>query len=456
MVPKLGTSIVRYHQSIGKVKAKVTAVNMNDLILVSTDDHIIEPPNMFDGRLPAKYADRAPRVVGDSKIGFNWVFDGAKASQLALAATAGRGVGGKAQQYHEEPKSFAEIRPGTYDVHERVKDMDANGVLGSLNFPSFPRFSGALFAQVGQKDSDLALAVVRAYNDWHIDEWCGSYPERFIPCALGPIWDVHLMAAEMRRVAAKGVHAVAFSMNPFGLGFPSLHDSYWDPFWETCEENQIVVCMHIGSGAAMIQTSPDAPMLTRVTCSGINIYPTAADLIWSPMMNKFPNLTFALSEGGIGWVPYFLERADFTYKHHVADIEEHPFYGETPSQRFNRRIVTCFIDDAHGVENLHLMNVENVTWECDYPHPDSTWPYTPEEAWPYLQRVNNDEIVNKITHLNAMRIFNFDPFKHIPKEHATVAALRARSAGHDVSYVPGKQYGLGKITQSMMGSMRTS
>ncbi|WP_243657787.1 amidohydrolase family protein [Parafrankia sp. BMG5.11] len=429
---------------------------MNDLILVSTDDHIIEPPNMFDGRLPAKYADRAPRVVGDSKIGFNWVFDGAKASQLALAATAGRGVGGKAQQYHEEPKSFAEIRPGTYDVHERVKDMDANGVLGSLNFPSFPRFSGALFAQVGQKDSDLALAVVRAYNDWHIDEWCGSYPERFIPCALGPIWDVHLMAAEMRRVAAKGVHAVAFSMNPFGLGFPSLHDSYWDPFWETCEENQIVVCMHIGSGAAMIQTSPDAPMLTRVTCSGINIYPTAADLIWSPMMNKFPNLTFALSEGGIGWVPYFLERADFTYKHHVADIEEHPFYGETPSQRFNRRIVTCFIDDAHGVENLHLMNVENVTWECDYPHPDSTWPYTPEEAWPYLQRVNNDEIVNKITHLNAMRIFNFDPFKYIPKEHATVAALRARSAGHDVSYVPGKQYGLGKITQSMMGSMRTS
>jgi len=107
-------------------------MEMNDMILVSTDDHIIEPPDMFDGRLPAKYADRAPRVVGDSKLGFNWEFDGTPAKQLALAATAGRGRGGASQDLHDEPTSFAEIRPGTYNVHERVKDMDANGVLGSF------------------------------------------------------------------------------------------------------------------------------------------------------------------------------------------------------------------------------------------------------------------------------------------------------------------------------------
>jgi len=431
-------------------------MQMNDMILVSTDDHIIEPPDLFNGRLPARFASRAPRVVGDDKRGFNWVFDGVEAKQLALAATAGRGTGGKAQQYHNEPNSFAEIRPGTYNVHERVRDMDANGVLGSLNFPSFPRFSGALFAEVGKKDSDLGLAVVQAYNDWHIEEWCGAYPERFIPCVLGPLWDVDLMAAEMRRVSAKGVHAVTFSMNPYGLGLPSLHDAYWDPFWAACQENEIVVCMHIGSGARMIQTSPDAPQLTRVTCSGINIYPTAADLIWSPMMHKFPDLTFALSEGGIGWVPYFLERADFTYKHHVADIEDHPFYGETPSARFNRRIVTCFIDDAHGVANLDVMNVDNVTWECDYPHPDSTWPFTPEEAWTYLSRVGDDTVVNKITHLNAMRIFKFDPHPLISAEQATVGALRARQPDRDVSYVPGKQYGLAMISQSQVSTVLPS
>ena len=306
-------------------------MEMNDLILVSTDDHVIEPPDMFVGRVPKRYADRAPRVVGNSKEGFNWNFDGTPAKQLALAATAGRGKGGQAQERHTEPVSFAELRPGTYDVHERIKDMDANGVLGSLNFPSFPRFSGAMFAAVAERDEDLALAVVRAYNDWHIEDWCGAYPGRMIPCVLGPIWNAELMAQEMRRTAKKGVHAVTFSMNPYALGLPSMHDDYWDPFWAACDENEIVVCLHIGSGSDMIQTSPDAPMLTRVTCSGINIYPTAADLIWSPMMHKFPNLMFSLAEGGIGWIPYFLERADNTYTHNLADLVDHPFYGEMPA-----------------------------------------------------------------------------------------------------------------------------
>jgi len=430
-------------------------MEMNDMILVSTDDHIIEPPDMFDGRLPAKYADRAPRVVGDSKLGFNWEFDGTPAKQLALAATAGRGRGGASQDLHDEPTSFAEIRPGTYNVHERVKDMDANGVLGSLNFPSFPRFSGAMFAEVAKKDSDLALAVTQAYNDWHIDEWCGAYPERFIPCAIGPIWNADLLAAEMHRVAAKGVHAVSFSMNPFGLGLPSLHEPFWDPFWQACEENQIVVCMHIGSGAAMIQTSPDAPMLTRVTCSGINIYPTAADLIWSPMMTKFPGLKFALSEGGIGWIPYFLERADYTYHHHVADLPDHPFHGVLPSERFNERVITCFINDEHGVENLDVMNVDNVTWECDYPHPDSEWPFSPEDSWKYIRRLP-EEIIAKITHLNAMRLFNYSPFTRMAREDCTVGALRAKDPNRDVSYVPGKQYELGLVTQASMGERVSS
>jgi len=133
------------------------------------------------------------------------------------------------------------------------------------------------------------------------------------------------------RTAKKGVHAVTFSMNPYALGLLSMHDDYWDPFWAACDENEIVVCLHIGSGSDMIQTSPDAPMLTRVTCSCINIYPTAADLIWSPMMHKLPNLMFSLAEGGIGWIPYFLDRADNTYIHNVADLVDHPFYGEMPA-----------------------------------------------------------------------------------------------------------------------------
>src|SRR5579864_8587653 len=108
-------------------------MGMNDLVLVSTDDHVVEPPNMFHGRLPSKYADRAPKVTGDSNGNFNWVFDGHAAPSLTTAATAGRPDG-----EHEEPVSYDEVRPGVYDVDERIKDMNVSGVLGSLCFPSFP------------------------------------------------------------------------------------------------------------------------------------------------------------------------------------------------------------------------------------------------------------------------------------------------------------------------------
>jgi Amidohydrolase len=261
------------------------------------------------------------------------------------------------------------------------------------------------------------------------------------------MWDVDLMVREMKRVSAKGVHAVTFSMNPFRLDLDSLHSGYWDPFWQVCQDLEIVICMHIGSGGFMIQTSPDAPMLTRVTCSGINIYPTAADLLWSPMMHKFPRLRFALAEGGIGWIPYFLERADYTYKHHVAHWPDHPFYGQKPSERFNERFITCFIDDAHGVASLDLMNENNVTWECDYPHPDSTWPNSPEDAWRYLQLAGSDQRINKITHENAMRHFQFDPFSVRPRHDCTVAALRTHADNVDTTFIPGQQNNLALMTQ---------
>ena len=115
--------------------------------------------------------------------------------------------------------------------------MDANGVLGSLCFPSFPQFCGQLFART--EDKDVALAMVQAYNDWHIDEWCGTHPGPLHPLPhprhLGP---ARLLAAEVRRCAAKGAHAVTFSENPSKLGWPSIHSDHWDPFWKACRRSR--------------------------------------------------------------------------------------------------------------------------------------------------------------------------------------------------------------------------
>ncbi|MGV0645754.1 amidohydrolase family protein [Mycolicibacterium sp. XJ2546] len=400
-------------------------MNIDDLILVSVDDHVIEPPHLFDGRVPQKYADQAPRFVRRDDGTMAWRYEGQEILNTALNAVAGR----PPTEFGLEPTCIEEIRPGCYDIGDRIKDMNANGVLGSLCFPSFPRFCGQLFMDTADKDQ--AAAMVRAYNDWHIDEWAGTHLGRIIPLAMPMIWDPEASAAEVRRVAAKGCHAVTFSSSPYDLGLPSLYSEHWDPFWQACADEDVVVCMHLGSNSKPPITSPDAPIELVYTLSPVSLFSAAADLLWSPIFRKFPTLRVALSEGGIGWLPYFLERVDYIYSHtkHWTGME---MGGRLPSEVFSERVILCFIDDAVGIENRHRMNIDNITWECDYPHSDSTWPHAPEVLMKSLDGVSDEE-VNKITHLNAMRHFSYDPFAHIPREQATVGALRREAADWDVT-----------------------
>ena len=401
-------------------------MRVEDLVLVSVDDHVVEPPDMFDGHIPRKWKDNAPKLVTLDDGTDAWEFEGQRATNVGLNAVAGR----PPDEYGAEPTRLSEMRPGCFDIHERIRDMNANGVVASMNFPSFPQFCGQYFARA--EDKDLAIAVMRGYNDWHIDEWCGTYPGRMIPLALPPIWDPQLMADEVRRVAKMGCHAVTFSENPEKLGYPSLHNRHWDPFWHACSDENTVVCLHIGSSSQVVVTSIEAPVDTMMTLQPMGIVQAAADLVWSPVLRRFPDLTFALSEGGIGWVPYFLERVDRVYKQHRAWTHQ-DFGDKLPSEVFLERIVTCFIDDGFGVESRRRLNLDMVTWECDYPHSDSTWPLAPETLVEYLGDVPDDE-VSKMTHENALRLFSFDVFTHVPKTKATVGALRAQAADVDLGY----------------------
>lgn len=411
-------------------------LDIDDLILVSVDDHVVEPPDMFEGQLSGEAAERAPKVVKDHAGRDIWMFEGKPLPNVGLNAVAGR----VPEEYGVDPVSFDQMRPGCFDINERVRDMDVNGVLGSLNFPSIAGFAGQLFMTC--EDKDVALQLVRAYNDWHIDDWCGTHPGRMIPCSVPPVWDPELMAAEIRRCAEKGAHAVTFSENPEKLGLPSFHSEHWDPFWKACSDTATVVCLHIGSSSQTVITAMDAPIDTMITLQPMNIVLCAGDLLFSPVLRKFPDLKVALSEGGIGWIPYFLERADYVYRHHSAWTNM-DFGRRMPSDVFRDQIITCFIDDAVGMEVRHHLNLDQVCWECDYPHSDSTWPRSPEEAARYLDGLPRDEI-DRITHLNAMRAFSYDPFSHIPKEQATVGALRARATDVDTTPV---SHGTGKFQE---------
>ena len=401
----------------------VSPLGLDDLILVSVDDHVVEPPDMFDRHLPDRWRDVAPHVVRKEDGTDVWRYDGKDIPNIGLNAVAGR----PPDEYGMEPTSFDEIRAGCFDVDERVRDMDANGVLGSLNFPSFPNLCGQLFAR--SSDLEAALPILKAYNDWHVDEWCGSHPGRFIPCAIPPLWDPEEMAVEVRRMAAKGCHAVSFSENPSKLKLPSLHDPHWDPFWTACSDEDTIVCLHIGSSSSLVITAPDAPIDVLLSLQPVNIVQAAADLLWSRVLKEFPHLRIALSEGGIGWIPYFLERMDWTYERQSPWTGQ-DFGGRLPSEVFRERIVTCFIDDPVGVRLRHDVGLDSICWEADYPHSDSTWPTSPERLWRSIEGLPDEE-VTAITHANALRHFRFDPFAHRERERCTVGALRAGATDVD-------------------------
>ncbi len=397
------------------------------MILISVDDHIIEPPDMFKNHLPEKYRDEAPRLVHNPDGSDTWQFRDTVIPNVALNAVAGR----PKEEYGLEPQGLDEIRKGCYDAAERVKDMNAGGVLATMNFPSFPGFAARLFAT---EDADFSLALVRAYNDWHIDEWCGSHPGRFIPMAIPAIWDPQLCADEIRRVSKKGVHSLTFTENPSALGYPSFHDlEYWKPLWDALVDTDTVMNVHIGSSGRLAITAPDAPMDVMITLQPMNIVQAAADLLWSAPIKAYPDLKIALSEGGTGWIPYFLDRVDRTYEMHSTWTHQ-DFGDKLPSEVFREHFMTCFISDPVGVKNRHMIGVDNICWEMDYPHSDSMWPGAPEELHAVFDtyEVPDDEI-NKITHENAMRLYHFEPFTHIPREQATVGSLRKQAEGHDVS-----------------------
>ena len=401
-------------------------MNKEDMILISVDDHIVEPPDMFKNHLAKKYIDEAPRLVHNPDGSDTWQFRDIVIPNVALNAVAGR----PKEEYGLEPQGLDEIRPGCYNVDERVKDMNAGGILGSICFPSFPGFAGRLFVT---DDPDFSLALLQAYNDWHIDEWCGAYPARFIPMALPVIWDAEKCAEEVRRVAKKGVHALTFTENPAAMGYPSFHNEYWNPLWKALCDTNTVMNVHIGSSGRLAITAPDAPMDVMITLQPMNIVQAAADLLWSKPIKEYPDLKIGLSEGGTGWIPYFLERADRTFEMHSTWTHQ-DFGGKLPSEVFREHFLTCFISDHVGVKLRNEVGIDNIAWEADYPHSDSMWPGAPEQLHDVLTEHNvPDDEINKMTYENAMRWYSFDPFSHITREQATVGALRRAAEGHDVS-----------------------
>jgi predicted TIM-barrel fold metal-dependent hydrolase len=383
--------------------------------IIDLDAHIVEPADVWSSRLPARWRDTGPRIEmrpagtivltgstyqeapgtdGPADVAW-WHYEDQVASIKRPIAAAGF----PPEQVTMIGVNYDLMRPGCWQPQARMADMDINGVEAQLAFPNYPRFCGQIF--LWAKDKDLAKLCVEAYNDWMVEEWCAGSDGRLIPLCLVPLWDPQLAAKEVRRNAARGVRAVAFSELPAYLGLPSIHTALWDPFFAACQETSTVICMHIGSGTKVPSTSPDAPEAVGATIIFGNSVASITDYLFSGVLVRFPQLRLMYAEAQIGWLPYLLERIDDVWDTHRGWSHSQDRCPEPPSTYYYRHVTSCFFKDHVGISMLDRVGADNVVFETDYPHQDSTWPNTRRAAAAQFGHLDQ-RVINKIVRNNAI------------------------------------------------------
>jgi predicted TIM-barrel fold metal-dependent hydrolase len=393
-----------------------------DTKLISVDDHVIEPPNVWVDRLPAKYQGVGPRIVevrpdgsehpvsldadgevnGPREALHFWECEGRRTPVSLQGSPRTRRFRSDGTDEDFHAKSYTDMIPACYNVHARVNAMDEDGVWAATLFPQWPRFAATGFLQIDDK-AGLGIEMVKAWNDWMIDEWCAAYPGRFVPMSIIPLWDPEAAAVEMHRCAEKGFRTVTMTENPVPMGLPSYWTRHWDPVFKAAEETGLVLSMHIGTSGSLVFTAPEASFDVPISLCGLNAMSACSDLIFSGILNRHPGVRIALSEGGSGWVPYLVERMDYTWERSRLQIDKEI----PPSQLFKRHFWSCMISDQTAINIRHEGGLlEKLMWEGDFPHNDSQYPNSRLMLEKALADVPDDE-AKMIAETNARNLFNF-------------------------------------------------
>ena len=389
--------------------------------LISVDDHVIEPPHIWQTWLPEKYRGIGPRVVevrsdgseGPVQVGADGVVDGPRdalhvwvcedrrtpVSLQGSPQTRRFRTDGTDDDFHA--RSYNDMIPACYDVGARIAAMDEDGVWASTLFPQYLRFAATGLLEVKDRDG-LGVEIVKAYNNWMIDEWCAAAPGRFVPMMILPLWDPVAAAAEIRRCAAKGFKTITMTENPHPLGLPSFWNQHWDPVFAAAEETGLVLSMHIGTSGALVYPSPDVSFDVPISLCGLNAMSACADLIFSGILNRHPGVKIALSEGGSGWAPYLVERMDYTWERSRLQVDKEI----PPSHLFKRHFWTCFISDQTAIDIRDLIGLDKLMWEGDFPHNDSQYPSSRLLLEKALTGVPDNE-ASMIAETNARNLFDF-------------------------------------------------
>lgn len=370
-------------------------------LIISTDDHLIEPASMFEGRIPAKFGEEGPRIIEVDGVQA-WKIQDQVLYNMGLNAVAGR----PPEEWNDEPTNFEELRRGCFDIEARIHDMDLNGVYASLCFPSkVAGFGGARFAEV--KDQELGLACAKAWNDWYYEEWMSPYPDRIIGLQVPWLLDAEIGAKEVYRNAERGIRALSFPEVPSKLGLPNLASGHYDPIFKACEETKTVVALHTGSSGML--NDVDGGLGRDVFVALFPAYALLSGMSWlyAGVPSRFPGLRISLAEGGIGWVSMIFDRLKYIETH--AGLAS-TFDGWTdkqysPSEVFARNFWFCTFDDPSGFLLREQIGLDKITIEVDYPHADGSWPNSQPFLRELLKDIPADEAA-KITWKNAAELYS--------------------------------------------------
>jgi predicted TIM-barrel fold metal-dependent hydrolase len=391
--------------------------NLDDIKVIDVDTHVIEPYDLWTSRVSVKkWGDKVPHVRWDDRVKEDLWFSGDQ--------VIGSGAGAAAAGWSEAPPKHASsidlVESVTWDPKERLRLMDDYGIYAQILYPNVAGFGAGRFLEVGKGDSELALELIRAYNDFLVD-FASTDPKRFVPVMAVPFWDLDLTVAEMERARGLGHKGLIFSQAPDAFGQPSLGDPYWDRLWAAAQDMEMSVNFHIGggdmSGVNLLHASsgPAANFASFPVTFWMTNAKTIATLIGGGVCHRFPRLNFVSVESGVGWLPFITAGLDWMWQE-CRVVDEHPEYDLLPSEYFRRQIFGCFWFERGAMLDMaiEVLGPDNLLYETDFPHPTSMSPGPASGAVKPKDFIHDglghlpDETLRKILHDNAARIYHLD------------------------------------------------
>ena len=366
---------------------------MSSYRVISSDNHVIEPEDLWTSRGESKFKDRAPHLERLEE-GDWWFCDG----QKLLGVTNGTQVGVRFEHLEKLTREarIEEVRPGGYIPEEQIKDMDIDGIDVNIVYPTV----GLLL--YGVPDSGLLTPFFRTYNDW-VGEFCSAVPKRIKGIAMLNVDDVRSGVKEMERCAKMGF------VGAMPTVYPSEGRSYdqpeYEPLWAAAQDLGMPLGLHQGTN----RPGPGQQYTPRpaFTCNADHwVRMSLADIILSGVFERYPKLQVGSVEHELSWVPHFLERIDYDYIHMWTEAYRFK-EGALPSDFFHNNVFVSFQEDARGIRDRHFIGVDNLQWGADYPHTESTFPRSRQILEHILADCTKEERA-KIVGGNAARVYNLN------------------------------------------------